>query len=145
MTAPVPPAAGAPRLRVLVVDDEPTLLQIVVIVLGRFLAAECTAAACGAEALDRLKSAAYDALLTDVMMPGGMSGVQLVHEARRLQPDLACGLMTGYAVPEDRDAVPEGVFLVTKPFRIEELAAKVRSAIERQQRASVGAPSAPDA
>ena len=74
-----------------------------------------------------------------------MSGVQLVHEARRLQPDLACGLMTGYAVPEDRDAVPEGVFLVTKPFRIEELAAKVRSAIERQQRASVGAPSAPDA
>jgi CheY-like chemotaxis protein len=129
---------------VLVVDDEPLLLQIVVIVLGRFLAADCDTAACSAEAIARLKSGSYHALLTDVMMPGG-SGTDLVHQARRLQPDLACGLMTGYAVDKDRDTLPEGVFLVTKPFRMEELAAKIRSAVECQQNAKAGSTSTPGA
>ena len=144
MTVPGPSAAGAPRLRVLVVDDEPTILQLIVMVLDHFLAADCDTAACAAEALVRLKSGCYHALLTDVQMTG-MSGTQLVHEARRLQPDLACGLMTGYPVPEDRGILPEDVFLVTKPFHIEVLVEAIRNAVEREQGAGVGATRPPGA
>ncbi len=140
MTVPVPPAAGTPRLRVLVVDDEASILQVVVMVLDHFLAADCDTAACAAEALDRLKSGSYHALLTDVMMPG-MPGTELVLQARRLQPDLACGLMTGFVVMTERNPLPKDVFLVTKPFRVEELAAKIRSAIECQQNAKAGSTS----
>jgi CheY-like chemotaxis protein len=144
MTVPGTSAAGAPRLRVLVVDDEPTILQLIVMVLDHFLAADCDTAACAAEAMTRLKSGSYHALLTDVVMPGG-SGTDLVDEARRLQPDLVCGLMTGYPVPEDRGILPEDVFLVTKPFRIEVLVEAIRNAVERERGAGGGVTSPPGA
>ncbi|WP_205481337.1 ATP-binding protein [Sphingomonas arenae] len=64
----------------------------------------------------------FDVLITDQVMPG-MTGTELVEEARKLQPDLPVLLVTGFT-----DLDPgEDVRLLTKPFRHAELAAAVAS------------------
>ena len=60
-------------------------------------------------------------LFTDVRMPG-MSGPELMEEARRLRPNLNVVLTSGYV---GREEVPEDVAFVPKPFRMETLAVVV--------------------
>ena len=67
-----------------------------------------------------------DLLLTDIMMPGGMNGVELAHAARALLPDLRIMFATGYS---DKDVLalwPERLDLISKPFNLDELCAHVR-------------------
>ncbi len=65
-------------------------------------------------------------LLTDVVLPGGMSGVELVHHARTLQPGLRALLVSGYARGHVAGTEEElGLNLLEKPFRIDELARKL--------------------
>jgi CheY-like chemotaxis protein len=89
-------------------------------------------AAHAAEALQRLDAAAFDLLFTDVVMPGGMNGRQLADEARRRRPGLKVLFTTGYSrdalTPDNR--LDPGTQLITKPFAYDELAAKVRAALE---------------
>jgi CheY-like chemotaxis protein len=82
----------------------------------------------GATALEALAAHPDIALvLTDVGLPGGMNGRQLADKARRARPGLKILFTTGYA----RDAIVHNgkldsdVVLLAKPFRIDELAAKV--------------------
>jgi len=71
-----------------------------------------------------------DLLLTDAVMPNGVSGLDLAHEARRLRQDLKIVMMSGYLRdPHSRaDALPELVFL-EKPFRQTELAHAITGAL----------------
>ncbi len=77
---------------------------------------------------------AVDLLLTDVVMPGGMTGRQLSDEARRRRPDLKTLFMSGYT--EDsivhQGKLDPGVNFLSKPFRRRDLALKVREALEAQ-------------
>jgi signal transduction histidine kinase len=72
-------------------------------------------------------------LFTDVVLPGGMTGAQLAAQARGRWPSLKVLFTTGYA----RNAIVHhgrldaGVQLITKPFTIAELAARVREVLER--------------
>lgn len=74
-----------------------------------------------------------DLLFTDIVMAGGMTGVDLAHEARRRHPELKILFTSGYAEP----AVIEGGFLTTnagwlgKPYSINELNAKLRELFDR--------------
>ena len=68
-----------------------------------------------------------DILFSDVVMPGGMNGVQLAVEARRLRPGLRVLLMSGYTgATLDAHAVPHELPLLGKPYGREELAHKLR-------------------
>ncbi|NGO51118.1 ATP-binding protein [Allomesorhizobium camelthorni] len=95
----------------------------------------------GSEALEVLKREdAFDLLFTDVVMRGGMSGPQLADEAKRLCPDLPVLFTSGYA--EDtafRDGSLDcGLQLLPKPYRKQDLAAKVRSILDDWQKRNLG-------
>lgn len=85
----------------------------------------------GAEALDILKSEAVDLVLTDAIMPG-MSGAQLMVEARRLHPDLKLLLTSGYSVTEMPAAdIGENVPLLKKPYKLTELYRLIRQVLSQ--------------
>jgi CheY-like chemotaxis protein len=81
------------------------------------------------EALEilRPRSRRIDMLFSDVVMPGGMNGVQLAVEARRLRRGLKVLLTSGYAasVLKSHD-IPADTEMLAKPYPREELARKIR-------------------
>ncbi len=62
----------------------------------------------------------FDLVFSDVMMPGGMSGVELAHEIRRRKPGMPVMLATGY-IEAARDAIAEGLEVLSKPYQIDVL------------------------
>jgi excisionase family DNA binding protein len=114
--APSPPPADRPR--VLVVDDEASIREL----LTRTLALteyDVEAVADGRTGLDRLRQGPYDLLIADLRMPG-MDGLTLIREARRLQPGLRVIIITGYSSEASAiEAVNLGVVgYLVKPFRV---------------------------
>jgi CheY-like chemotaxis protein len=67
-------------------------------------------------------------LFSDIVMPGGMNGVQLAVEARRLRPSIKVLLTSGYAdsVLRQADGLPGDLQVLGKPYRRAELASKLR-------------------
>ena len=122
-----PPAHGTPT--VLVVDDEPTVRMLVIEVLDE-LGYAVLEAGDGASALRLLESGIRpDLLVTDVGLPGQMNGRQVADAALALFPTLRVLFITGYA---ENAVIGSGqldphMALVTKPFSMEGLAAKVRA------------------
>jgi CheY-like chemotaxis protein len=115
------------HLRVLVVDDEPTVLAL----FKEYLELDghaVSAAANGRQAADMFKSGAFDLVLTDRAMPE-MSGDQLAIAVKRLSPATPVVLITGFGgIMLATDEKPAGVDLVLgKPVGIPEL----RQAIAR--------------
>ena len=109
---------------VLAVEDDPPVLAAVIENLTD-LGYRAIPARDAAEALELLRSPTrVDILFSDVVMPGGMNGVQLAVEARQLRPGLRALLTSGYT----NDAwggdhrVPADVPVLTKPYRREQLA-----------------------
>ncbi|MCA1791271.1 MAG: response regulator [Thioalkalivibrio sp.] len=117
----------APPGRILLVDDEPVLLQMTEKILRR-LGHDVTAAPNGAAALDVLASAAeaIDLVITDLTMPT-MGGAELIRRIRQTRPDLPVILTSGFAdTPEGRSlGSAEGVSFLAKPFTHQELAQAV--------------------
>ncbi|MDH5822866.1 response regulator [Luteimonas sp. RD2P54] len=115
------------------VDDDRNILDTVVEAL-RDLDYAVTTAENGHDALERLRNDPGIAILfTDVVMPGGMTGIELARKARELRPALAIVLASGYSeswleeLPEDCDYLP-------KPYRVAELATKLGAAAGRSGR-----------
>jgi len=115
--------------RVLLVEDDPVVAPVIVAALED-LGYEVTRAASGEEALRYLeRGGAADLLFTDVVMPGEINGIALARAARRHAPTLPVVLTTGYS--EDRAGL-EGLPVLPKPYRIEELAAVFRAELARR-------------
>src|SRR5271156_4847788 len=96
---PAPVSATPPeRARLLVVDDDKIILDLLKRTFGRDY--EVHPAASGQEALAVLAHETIDLLLTDQKMPH-MTGLELIAEARKLQPDIQAILLTAYSDPED--------------------------------------------
>ena len=74
----------------------------------------------------------FDLLFTDVMLPRGMSGVELAKRAQAIKPDLKVLLTSGY--PEEVFAqhgrADEGTLLLRKPYRRRELADMLRKVLD---------------
>jgi CheY-like chemotaxis protein len=117
---------------VLVVDDEPAVRMLIVEVL-RELGYTALEAGTGASGLAVLQSGlGVDLVVTDVGLPGGMNGRQMVDAARVGTPDLKALFITGYAenaVIRSGHLEP-GMHVMTKPFAIDHLAARIRELIE---------------
>ncbi|HYE42715.1 MAG TPA: ATP-binding protein, partial [Caulobacteraceae bacterium] len=108
-----PPVGEAMRaLNILLVEDDGEVAAIAEAML-RHLGHEVTRVSSAARALVRLRSdAAYELLLTDVVMPGGMDGVELAHRAVEMRPELKVLLTSGYA----GEAVDETLVHAPWPF-----------------------------
>jgi CheY-like chemotaxis protein len=123
---PVPrPARPA---TVLVVEDDADVRQFVAESLGN-LGYRILRADDAASAMSLLGRSAVDLVLTDIVMPGRMSGFELAGEIRRLYRDLPVLLMTGYAEAVDRAAAFGSIELIRKPFGARALGAKVHQVL----------------
>jgi two-component system NtrC family sensor kinase len=69
--------------------------------------------------------AAFDLLLTDIVMPGSMSGLDLARAVGRHHPGVPVLLMSGYSAEAEK-AAAEGYRILSKPFRPEALADAIR-------------------
>jgi DNA-binding NtrC family response regulator len=119
---------------VLVVDDEPVILEVASEALT-MRGLEVTTATRAEKALELLGKKDFGCVLTDKNLPG-MNGIELMREVRRLQPHCACILMTGYASTESAvEALRLGATdYLTKPFdSLALLAEKVHRAIENHR------------
>jgi PAS domain S-box-containing protein len=73
-----------------------------------------------------------DVVFSDIMIPGGMSGLDLAREIRRRKPGLPVVLTTGYELSA-RDAEREGIRTLLKPYRLEDMSALLRSELPARQ------------
>jgi YesN/AraC family two-component response regulator len=89
--------------RILIVDDEPTLIFFLKQGLQEFQPTfHVDGASSGEEALTKLTYSSFDLLVTDLKMPG-ISGFTLVEVARSLHPNIKVILMTAFGSPEVQD------------------------------------------
>jgi DNA-binding NtrC family response regulator len=72
-----------------------------------------------------------DLLFTDVVMPGGLTGPQLVKIARRLRPELRVLLTTGFSSVIQGGQTEETFDVLQKPYRFQQLAEAVHAALRR--------------
>ncbi|MBV8704652.1 MAG: PAS-domain containing protein, partial [Acetobacteraceae bacterium] len=114
--------------RVLVVEDEPGVRDILAAILGD-LGYSVLTAGDGAAALRVLEGASIDLALIDVVLPGGMSGREVARLLAARHPTVRTLFMSGYN-KEAQDEVPgEAVALIGKPFDRERLAWLVAGAL----------------
>lgn len=108
---------GDERFKVLVVDDEPTIRELMQLVLAREGHTAKTASD-GMQALEMLRAERFDFLLSDIKMPR-MDGLELLRQARALDPDMTVIMMTGFGTVETAvDAIKSGAAdFLTKPIR----------------------------
>jgi PAS domain S-box-containing protein len=117
---------------VLIVDDEPTVRMLVTDILEDlgYTAIEAGDSAAGLRILQ--SNVRIDLLITDVGLPGGMNGRQMADAARVVRPDLRVLFITGYAENAilGNGHLSPGMAVLTKPFAVESMAARIRSMIE---------------
>jgi two-component system OmpR family response regulator len=118
-------------VRVLVVDDEPTLTDLLAMAL-RYEGCEVRAAATGGAALRIARDFRPDAVVLDVMLPD-VDGVAVLHRLRGHFPDVPVLFLTAKDAVEDRIAglTAGGDDYVTKPFSLEEVIARLRALLRR--------------
>jgi signal transduction histidine kinase len=129
---PVP--AAERQATVLVVEDEDDVRQLAAETLQEFGYQVLVAAdAPAAKAL--LEQNRVDLLLSDIVMPGGMSGLDLADEARRQKKDLPVLLISGCADAPSRLAARDQVFeLLPKPFGPSDLGLKIQQILKQSGR-----------
>ncbi len=119
--------------RVLVVDDEASVVDL----FRDFFASqdyELSVAMSGEEAVRMLTAARPEVVLTDINLPG-MSGLEVMREARRVDPDASVIVVTGHASASSAiDALRQGAYdYITKPFDLDEVHQLVERAIANRR------------
>jgi signal transduction histidine kinase/ActR/RegA family two-component response regulator len=128
------PVAQAGAGVILVVEDDADVRDLVALQLED-LGYVSIVAGSGPEALEILSGAdapPIDLLLTDVVMPGGMNGLELVREARRQRPELKALLTSGYIgghAPGEAEAEAASLPLLSKPYQQADLSRAIQEAL----------------
>jgi signal transduction histidine kinase/ActR/RegA family two-component response regulator len=113
--------------RILLVEDDDEVAALVSEMLEQ-LGYNVTRAASGVAALGALADGrAVDLVFSDIMMPGGMNGVELAREIKRRRADLPVLLTSGYSEAAVHDAELAGIQILPKPYHIDELAAALNA------------------
>ncbi|TGN89137.1 response regulator [Bradyrhizobium yuanmingense] len=114
--------------QVLLVEDDDEVAALVSEMLGQ-LGYEVTRASSAAAALGALADGRpIDLIFSDIMMPGGMNGVELAREIKKRRSDIPILLTSGYAEASVHDAESAGIEILPKPYHIDELAAALTAA-----------------
>jgi len=108
---------------ILLVEDDDEVAALVSEMLWQ-LGYEVTRAASGAAALGALADGrTVDLVFSDIMMPGGMNGIELAREIKRRRSDIPVLLTSGYSEAAVHEAERESIQILSKPYHIDELAA----------------------
>jgi DNA-binding response OmpR family regulator len=118
-------------LKILVVDDDKRLRSLLKSLLSEEKH-EVTTCQSGSEAMERCHRERFDLVITDLMMPGP-SGIEVLKEIRRTDPDTLVIIIMGFASLETAvQAIREGAYdYITKPFKLEQISILVNNARER--------------
>jgi len=141
------PAAGPVKgcgERVLVVEDNIDVRRVAVrqlTALG-YQVVEADNGAAGLEVL--AQDHGVDLVFTDIVMPGGMTGIEMIAAARQARPDLKALFTTGFtgAATANNRRVTGADMMISKPYRVTELAAKLREALAHEVPSAHDRPSA---
>ena len=119
--------------RVLIVDDEMDFLETIV---NRLLKRkiEATGVPGGEAALALMKEKNFDVVLLDIKMPGGMDGIEILREIKKIQPLTEVILLTGHASVETSiEGLKSGAFdYLLKPVKFAELLEKLITAFNKK-------------
>jgi len=127
------PGGAKAAAKILVVDDERSMRELLAIVLRRE-GYEIVLAENGRTAVEALERGPFDLLVSDIKMPD-MSGVDVLRAAKRIDPDVIGIMITAFASTETAvEALRMGAYdYLSKPFDVDELKIVVRNALERRQ------------
>ena len=134
----MPPAQPTPltrpdgtALRVLTVDDEPSLTELLAMAM-RYEGWEVTTAATGTDAVHAARAVKPDAIVLDMMLPD-FDGLEVMRRIRTEQPDVPVIFLTAKDGVTDRitGLTAGGDDYVTKPFSLEEVIARLRGLLRR--------------
>lgn len=116
---------------ILLVEDDDEVGALVTEMLKE-LGYEVTRAASGSAALGALANGRkVDLVFSDIMMPGGMNGIELAREIRARHREMPVVLTSGYAEAARPSAEAEGLRILAKPYAIADLGAALRAALGR--------------
>jgi response regulator RpfG family c-di-GMP phosphodiesterase len=117
--------------RILIVDDEPDFRTLLVEALGS-MGYSPEGAETAEVAIQMAKQRHYAIIFTDLNMPGGLSGLELINSIQEIDPRTFCILMTGYATTESAiQALKRGAYdFIQKPFKLAELDASLVRALD---------------
>jgi CheY-like chemotaxis protein len=132
--------AKAPTEIILVVEDNAAVRATVLLLLST-LKYEVLEAENARQALEILgRGDKVDLLFTDIVMPGDMSGTDLATKAREMRPDLAVLFTSGFTEASMRGgpSLAADDQILSKPYRREELATKIREVLGARKGGSAG-------
>jgi two-component system response regulator PilR (NtrC family) len=117
--------------RILIVDDERSMRDFLSILL-RKTGHDVVTAENGVRAMELVSTESFDLVLTDLNMPGGAGGLEVLSETKRQDPSTQVILMTAFATS---DTAVEAMKLgardyITKPFKVDELLVQVDKALD---------------
>jgi CheY-like chemotaxis protein len=117
-----PPSRQETGERILVVEDNPLVGQMAATMLSSMGYSPVVVIDASSAIAELERPEPFSLLLTDILLPGGMTGIDLARQARRRWPDLPILFMSGFAdpslVPEDFGTTTR---LLRKPFRLGQL------------------------
>ena len=116
--------------KILVIDDDEQLREDIVEMLQRE-GYDVIDVGSGEEALEKLKKEDVDVILTDLMMPG-IDGMEVLRQSKKIKPAVRVIMITGFGTIENAvEAMKDGASdYVSKPFKIGEVQATVKRALE---------------
>jgi CheY-like chemotaxis protein len=124
--------------KILIVEDEKSMRDVLTLTLRKegYKVDTVESAVAARERME--KDPGFDLVITDISMPGGMTGLDLLRHARRNHPDAAIVLMTAYGTKETAiEALNDGAtYYVEKPFDLDELKVVVRKTMEQRRMAA---------
>jgi two-component system response regulator HydG len=125
-------ASAGPPIQVLVVDNDVSHAEAMADSL-RSIGFECTVASGGEEAISLLESSSFEIVITDMKMPN-VGGLEVLAEAKKLQPEAEVILVTGHGTIESAvEAMQRGAFnYLLKPLDLKQLRAVVENAARSQ-------------
>ncbi len=120
--------------RILVVDDEASMREFLSIALGR-MGYQVDAVDSAEEAVKVFSESSYDVVISDIRIPGGMNGVELLGALKETDPAVQVILITAYAsVDTAVKAVQlDALDYMIKPFKIEQIKNRIDNAMEKRK------------